>query len=140
MRLGVECVYIKILHFSGTYVKKETLPRVVNLLSPVLHSWDLFVQQIGVPTDKVYEIRAANANSGPNWLYMCLTQAMEWWVINHCNPTYEVIIAVLDPEMGQTTPVMNRTLATQVKEFMAKEWSELLSIIAVISIFSFTFM
>ena len=120
-------LFIKILlFFLGARVKKETLPRFLNLLSPVLHSWDLFVQQIGVPTDKISEINITNAHSGPNRLYMCFTQAMEWWVANHSNPTYEVIIAVLDPEMGQTTPVMNRTLAKEVKEFMTKEWSEFL--------------
>ena len=107
-------------------MKKETLPRFLNLLSPVLHSWDLFVHQIGIPSDKIFEINRTNAHSGPNRLYMCLTQAMEWWVANHSNPTYEMIIAVLDPEMDQTTPVMNRTLAKQVKEFMTKEWSEFL--------------
>ena len=52
-------------------------------------------------------------------------RAMDWWVANHSNPTYEVIIAVLDPESGQTTPVMNRTLSSQVKEFMVKEWGKL---------------
>ena len=102
-------------------MKKETLPRVLNLLFPVLHCWDTFVQQIGVPIHKVSEIKAANTNSGPSWLSKCFTQAMDWWVDNHSCPTYEVIIAVLDPEMGQTTPAMNRSLASQVKKFMAKE-------------------
>ena len=111
---------------SGTCVRKETLPRVLNLLSPVLHSWDLFVQQIGVPTYKVSEIIAANANRGPNWLYTCFTQAMEWWVANYPSPLYEVIIAVLDPTMGQITPVMNRTLANDMRKFLATEWGELL--------------
>ena len=119
-------VYKDTVSFSGARVKKETLPRFLNLLSPILHSWDLFVHQIGIPSDKIFEIKVTNANSGPNWLYICFTQAMEWWVANHSSPTYEMIIAVLDPEMGQTTPVMNRTLASQVKEFMAKEWSEFL--------------
>ena len=101
-------------------MKTETLPRFLNLLSPVLHSWDLFVQQIGVPTDKASEIQAANANSSPSWLLKCFTQAMEWWVANHSSPTYEVIMDVLE-----TTPVMNRTLAKEVKEFMTKERGEL---------------
>ena len=106
-------------------MRKKTVPTVLNLLSPVLHSWDLFAQQIGIPMDKISEIQVTNANSGPNWLFKCFSQAMYWWVANDSSPTYEAIIAVLDPEMGQTTPVMNRTLASQVKELMAKEQGEL---------------
>ena len=104
-------------------MKKEALPRLVNLLSPVVHSWKLFAEQIGVPTSQVSQIRALafNAPTGPSYLYTCLYQALMWWVANHHNPTYEAIIAVLDPEMGQTTPVMNRYLASEVKRFMAKE-------------------
>ena len=33
---------------------------LLNLLSSVLHSWDLFVEQIGVPSTKVSEIHTAN--------------------------------------------------------------------------------
>ena len=102
-------------------MKNEILPRLLTLLSPVIHSWDVFVQQIGVPADKVLEIKTANAHTSPSWLYTCLTEALRWWVANYSSPTYEVIIAVLEPEVGQTTPVMNRTLASEVKEFMAKE-------------------
>ena len=102
-------------------MKNEILPRLLTLLSPVIHSWDVFVQQIGVPADKVLEIQTVNAHTSPSWLYTCLIKALRWWVDNYPNPTYEMIIAVLDPEVGQTTPIMNRTLASEVKEFMAKE-------------------
>ena len=102
-------------------MKEKALPRLVSLLSPVVHSWASFAIQIGVPSVQVSQIRAANPQSGPSDLYICFTQALEWWVNNHHNPTYEAIIAVLDPEMGQTTPVMNRALASEVKRFMAKE-------------------
>ena len=40
---------------------------------------------------------------------------------NHHNSTYEAIIAILDPKRGQATPVMNRALARQVKQFIAKQ-------------------
>ena len=80
--------------------------------------------QIGVPSTKVLEIHATNARIGPNWLFTCFQHAMEWWVVN-CHPTYEAIIAVLDPTPGQITHVMNRTLAREMKKFMAKEQGEL---------------
>ena len=102
-------------------MKEEALPRLVNVLSPVVHTWEVFAVIIGVPSSQVSLIRAANPPTGPSHPYRCLSQALEWWVNNHDNPTYEAIIAVLDPEMGQTTPVMNRTLASEVKRFMAKE-------------------
>ena len=100
---------------------KEVLTKFQNILIPVLHSWDLFAMQIGVSADKVSQIQAANARIGPNWLSTCLNEALEWWVANYSNPTYEVIIAVLDPEKGKMNPVMNRALAKEVKKFMAKE-------------------
>ena len=118
-----------LLRTLGTRVEEKVLPKLVSLLSPVVHSWALFAMQIGVPLVQVSQIRAANPPSGPSDLYICFTQALEWWVNNHPNPTYEAIIAILDPEMGQTGPVMNRALASQVKRFMAKEqqgeWKEI---------------
>ena len=101
-------------------MKEEALPRLLNVLSPMAHRhrWAIFARQIGVPASQVSQIRAANPPTGP---YTCLSQALEWWVNNHDNPKYETIIAVLDPEGRQTTPVMNRYLASQVKVFMAKQ-------------------
>ena len=105
----------------GTHVKEEALPELLNLLSPVVPSWALFAKQIGVPASLVSQIRAANPPTGPSCLYTCLSQALQWWVDNHDNPTYEAIIAILDPKRGQKTPIMNRALARQVEESMAKE-------------------
>ena len=108
----------------GTLVKEEAIPRFVNVLSPMANNWDVFARQIGVPASQISLIRASNpptSPSDPYACYTCLSQALEWWVNNHDNPTYEAIIAVLHPERGQTTPVMNRALAHQVKEFMAKQ-------------------
>ena len=98
---------------------EEALPRLLNLLSPVACSWDLFVQQIGVPPAQVSHIRAVNPPTGPNYLFRCLTQALEWWVANHENPVYEGMINVLGPGPGCATPVMNRTLANQLRAFIA---------------------
>ena len=118
-----------LLRTLGTRVKEKALPKLVSLLSPVVHSWALFAIQIGVPIVQVSQIKAANPQSGPSDLYICFIQALEFWVNNHPNPTYEAIIAILDPKMGQTTPVMNRDLASQVKGFMAEEqqgeWKEI---------------
>ena len=100
---------------------KQALPRLQNLLSSVVASWGLFAQQIGVPTDKTDQIKAANAQIGPNWLSTCFTEALEWWVDNHRGPTYEVILAVLDPKEGEMNPAMNRALARKVRDFMARE-------------------
>ena len=102
-------------------MKEKVLPKLLNLLSPVVHSWALFARQIGVPVICISQIRAANPSTGPSYLYMCLSQALEWWVTNHHNPTYEEIIAILDPKKGQKTPVMNRALAREVRKFMAKQ-------------------
>ena len=104
----------------GKRVKKEALSELLNLLSPVAHNWDLFVQQIGVPPTQIADIKAATPQTGPSDLYKCFTQALEWWVANHDNPTYESMIGTLDPEFGKATPVMNRILASELREFMAK--------------------
>ncbi len=101
------------------------LPSLLHLLSPVAHSWGLFAWQIGVPTAKISQIQAANPPTYHKSLYTSLTQALEWWTVHHHSPTYEVIISALDPKLGETTPVMNRALASQVREFMAKEQGEL---------------
>ena len=106
-------------------MKEGALPRLLNLLSPVVHSWGLFALLIGVPIVQISQIHAANPPTNPNSLYTSLTQALEWWINYHDNPTYEVIISVLDPKLGETTPVMNRALASQVRGFMAKEQCEL---------------
>ena len=103
---------------------EEALPGLLNLLSPVACSWDLFVQQIGVPPTQISQIRAANPQTGTNYLYKCFTQALEWWVANHDNPVHETMIEVLDPEIGKVTPVMNRALANKLREFMAKQRGE----------------
>ena len=97
---------------------------LLNLLSSVLHSWDLFVEQIGVPSTKVSEICTANIFT-PALIGFSHALSMRWesWVAN-CHPTYEAIIAVLDPKPGQTNPVMNRGLVCDVKEFIAKEQGE----------------
>ena len=102
-------------------MKEKALPKLLNLLSPIVHSWALFARQIGMPSTQISLIRAANPVPGPNYLYTCFTKTLEWWVNNHHNPTYEAIIAILDPKRGQTTPVMNRILAEQVRKFMAKQ-------------------
>ena len=59
-----------------------------------------FKLQIGVPADQISQIKAVNPATNPSYLY------------------------VLDPKYGETTPVMNRALASQVREFMAKELGE----------------
>ena len=105
-------------------MKKEALPKLLNLLSPVVHSWDLFAQQIGVPSTQISQIKEANPQTGPNYLYRCFTQALEWWVANHDNPVYESIINVLDPGIGKVTPAMNRALANELREFVAKQRGE----------------
>ena len=105
-------------------MKETALPKLLNLLSPIVHSWTIFARQIGVPASQIFVIRAANPVPGPNYLYTCFTETLEWWVNNHHNPTYEAIIAILDPKRGQMTPVMNRDLARQVREFMAKQQGE----------------
>ena len=102
-------------------MKEKAVPKLLSLLSPVVHSWTVFARQIGIPASLISQIRAANPPAGRSYLYTCFTQALEWWVNNHRNPTYEAIIAILDPKRGQTTPVMNRTLARQVRKFMVKE-------------------
>ena len=102
-------------------MEEKALPKLLNLLSPIVRSWTLFARQIGVPVSQISLIRKANPVSGPRYLYTCFTETLEWWVNNHHNPTYEAIIAILDPKRGQTTPVMNRTLARQVRQFMAKQ-------------------
>ena len=81
---------------------------------------------IGVPPHQVSLIEAANPRLNPSSLYNGLSQSLEWWVANHDDPTYEAILAVLDPKRGETTALMNRDLAKQVKKFMAKEQGELL--------------
>ena len=112
-------------------MKEGALPKLLHLLSPVAYSWGLFARQIGVPTVQISQIQAANPRTNPTSLYTSLTQVLEWWIANHHNPTYEVIISALDPKLGEITPVMNRALANQVREFMAKlkEQGELLSCI-----------
>ena len=102
-------------------MKEGALPKLLTLLSPVVQSWDLFALQIGVPTVQISQIQAANHEM----LSTSLAQTLEWWIANHHDPTYEVIISALDPKLGETTPVMNRALASQVRELMAKEQGEL---------------
>ena len=97
---------------------------LLSLLSPVVCSWDLFVQQIGVPPAQISQIKAGNPQTGPNYLYKCFTQALEWWIANHDNPVYERMIAVLDPGPGKVTPVMNRALAKELREFVAEQRGE----------------
>ena len=108
-------------------MKKEALPKLLDLLSPVAHLWDLFAQQIGVPPAQISQIKVANPQSGPDYLYKCLTQALEWWVANDGDPVYERMSDVLDPGIGKTTPVMNRALARELREFMGtqrgKSWN-----------------
>ena len=111
--------------FVGTRVKEGALPRLLSLLSPVVHSWRLFALQIGIPNVQISQIQAANPPTNPTSLYISLAQALQWWINNHDNPTYEVIISVLDPKFGEATPVMNKALASQVRGFMTKEQCEL---------------
>ena len=99
---------------------KEALPRLLNLLSPVVHHWDLFAEQIKVPHYLILQIKAANPQTGPDYLYKCFTQALEWWIANHDNPVYETIIGVLD----EVPAVMNRALAKDLREFLAKQRGE----------------
>ena len=108
----------------GTRVKKEALPKLLNLLSPVVHSWDLFAQQIGVPSDVISQIKVATPQTGRNYLYKCFTQALEWWVANHDNPVYKSMIDTLDPGIGKMTAVMNRALARELREFIANQQGE----------------
>ena len=106
-------------------MKVETLPRLLSLLSPIVHNWGMFALQIGVHPDQISQIRAVNPATNPSHLYTSLSQVLQWWIANHHSPTFEVIINVLDPKLGETTPVMNRALANQVREFMAKEIGEM---------------
>ena len=109
---------------TGTLVRKEVLTRLQNLLDPIVANWSLFAQQIGVPYTKITQIQTVNARIGPTWISTCLQQALEWWVENGRSPTYEAIIATLDPPGDEMTPVMNRRLAGRVREFMARERGE----------------
>ena len=128
----IECSFYCALLVLGTQVKKEALPKLLNLLSPVACSWDLFAQQIGVPLAQISQIKAANPQTGPSYLYTCFTQSLDWWKSNHDNPVYESIIDVLDPGIGKVTPTMNRALASEVREFMTKEQSELSMVVIII--------
>ena len=105
-------------------MKKEALPKLLNLLFPIVYIWDLFALQIGVPPPQISQIKAATPQTGPNYLNRCFTQALEWWQSNHDNPVYEIMIDVLDPGIGKVTTTMNRALANEVREFMAKERGE----------------
>ena len=105
----------------GTHVQKSSLPRLLDILSPVVHNWSSFAKLIGVPFSQISSIEAANPRPS---LYNCFSQSLEWWVANHDDPTYEAILAVLDPKRGETTPLMNRDLAKEVKEFMANKQGE----------------
>ena len=102
-------------------MKREALPKLLTLLSPVACCWDVFAQQIGVPFTQISQIKAANPRTGPNCLYTCLTHALEWWVANHGNPVYESMIDVLDPGVGKVAPAMNRALASELREFMTQQ-------------------
>ena len=97
---------------------------LLNLLSPVACSWDLLAQQIGVPPAQISQIKVANPQTGPNYLHKCFAQALEWWVANHDNPVYEKMIDVLNPGPGRVTAIMNRALANELREFMAKQRGE----------------
>ena len=103
-------------------MQKSALPKLLVILSPVVHNWSSFAGLIGVPSSQISVIEAAN----PRHRVKCLSQSLDWWITNHCNPTYEAILAILDPKWGETTPLMNRDLAKEVKEFMTKEQGELL--------------
>ena len=103
-----------------------------HLLSPVACSWELFAQQIGVPVAQLSQIKVANPQTGPNYIYKCFTQVLEWWVANHENPVYETMIDALDPGPGNTSPVMNRALARELREFMAKQRGEVHKMISMI--------
>ena len=105
-------------------MKKEALPKLLRLLSPVACCWDSFALQIGVPPAHISQIKVANPQTGPNYLYQCFTQALEWWQANHENPVYETMIDVLDPGPGKVSPAMNRALANELREFMAKQRGE----------------
>ena len=94
---------------------------LLNLLSPVACSWDLFAQQIGVHPAQISQIKEANPQTGPNYFCRCFAQALEWWVANHDIPVYETMIDVLDPGPGKVTAVMNRALANELREFMDKQ-------------------
>ena len=127
----VNCVYscnypvtYTLICFLGTQVKREALPKLLNLLSPVAHSWDLFALQIGVPSTQISLIKVANPQTGPSYVIKCFTQALEWWEANHYNPVYEKMIDVLDPGPGKLTLVMNRALACELRKFMAEQQSE----------------
>ena len=114
---------IIIVHI-GTLVRSEVLTRLQNVLHPIVANWNSFAQQIGVPYTMITQIEAANPRNGPSWISTCLQQALEWWVENNRNPTYEVIIGVLDPPGDEMNPVMNRRLAIRVRKFMAREQGE----------------
>ena len=102
----------------GTRVRKENIPKLLNLLSPVVDRWDLLVQQIGVPLDQTSQIKLENPQSGAGYLYRCFTQSLKWWVENHDSPVYESIIDVLDPGSDKMTPVMNKDLADELRKFV----------------------
>ena len=87
-------------------------------------SWNLFAQQIGVPSDQITLIKATTPQSGPTYFYLCFIQALEWWEANHDNPVYEIMIDALDPGIGKVTPVMNTALASELREFMAEQQGE----------------
>ena len=106
-------------------MKREALPELLNLLSPVACNWDLFALQIGVPLTQIPQMKSANSRTGPPYLHTCLYLALEWWVANHDNPVYESMIDVLDPGPGKVTPVMNRALASELREFTAQQRGEL---------------
>lgn len=114
--------------FIGARVEESALPRLLRVLSPVVHSWSLFAKLIGVPSSQISSIEAENSHHTPcpSYLFNCFSQSLEWWVAHDRNPTYETILAVLDPKRGKPTSLMNGDLAEQVKEFMAKEQGELL--------------
>ena len=42
----------------------KALPKFLNILSPVVHSWTVFARQIGVPSSQISLIRAANPPAG----------------------------------------------------------------------------
>ena len=125
---NITCQYIVCSFFLlvGTRVRKENFPELSNLLSPVMDCWDLLVQQIGVPLDQISQIKLENPQSGTGYLYRCFTQSLKWWVDNHDSPVYESIIDILDPGSGKITPVMNKVLAGELKQFVTNQRGELL--------------
>ena len=118
--MGILCLIL------GIRVEESALPRLLGVLSPVVHNWSLFAKLIGVPSAQIALIEAANPHPSPSSLYNCLDQSLQWWIANYPDPTYKIILAVLDPKRGETSPLMNRELAIQVKQFLAHEQGELL--------------